>query len=216
MRKRTGQIWQIATNDLQDLLDRSESMVEVLRHIGVDPYSGNHKTLHQRIREDGLRLDLLEQNRRAARRKQLLRLNSEKLSDSEVFVEGSTYDRKHIKRRIIERELLPLICAECGVGTEYNGKPLVLQLDHINGKNRDHRLENLRFLCPNCHSQTTTFASKNKEHRKRIDIQNRKFDPSKEELAELVAKMPMTQVGKHFGVSDNAVRKRCRLLGIEW
>ena len=57
--------------------------------------------------------------------------------------------------------LLPNECASCGLGTSYNGKPLVLHLDHINGVATDHRIENLRFLCPNCHSQTETFGRKN-------------------------------------------------------
>lgn len=52
-------------------------------------------------------------------------------------------------------------CACCGNTGEWNGRPLVLQLDHINGDNCDNRLENLRFLCPNCHSQTDTFAGRN-------------------------------------------------------
>ena len=49
---------------------------------------------------------------------------------------------------------------ECGI-SEWLGNPLALQLDHINGVNNDHRLTNLRFLCPNCHSQTDTYAGKN-------------------------------------------------------
>lgn len=186
----------------------------MLKEIGIKPYSGNHKTLHLRVKEDELCLKKLEANRRAVRRRQLCKLNSEKFTDEEVFVEDGVCGRKHIKKRIIERGLLPLICVECGVGVEYNGKPLTLQLDHINGKCNDNRLENLRFLCPNCHSQTRTFGSKNREKRKRINT--RRFDPIKDELSRMVAVLPMTQVGKHYGVSDNAVRKRCRLLEIEW
>lgn len=52
-------------------------------------------------------------------------------------------------------------CADCGIGPEWNGKPLTLQLDHINGDSRDHRVENLQLLCPNCHTQTDTFAGRN-------------------------------------------------------
>ena len=48
----------------------------------------------------------------------------------------------------------------CGLSEWINGK-LVLELDHINGDHTDNRIENLRFLCPNCHSQTETFRSKN-------------------------------------------------------
>ncbi len=62
---------------------------------------------------------------------------------------------------IIGLGLLPNECASCGLGTTYNGKPLVLHLDHISGVATDHRIENLRFLCPNCHSQTETFGRKN-------------------------------------------------------
>ncbi|MGB2240169.1 MAG: HNH endonuclease [Pseudomonadales bacterium] len=53
-------------------------------------------------------------------------------------------------------------CSSCGIGDEWNGKPITLQLDHINGVNNDHRLDNLRMLCPNCHSQTDTWCGRNK------------------------------------------------------
>ena len=47
---------------------------------------------------------------------------------------------------------------------KYNNKPLILQLDHINGINDDNRIENLRFLCPNCHSQEDTYAARNRKN----------------------------------------------------
>jgi hypothetical protein len=139
-----------------------------------------------------------------------------RFSDEKVFVVDSSYDRGHLKERIIRDNLIPYICSECGVGKEYNGKLLSLQLDHINGKNNDNRLLNLRFLCPNCHSQTETFSGKQAKKIKQRKPRPRKFDPAKEELAALVSQMPMTKVGAYFGVSDNAIRKRCKLLGIGW
>lgn len=69
--------------------------------------------------------------------------------------------RASVRRVIIKDNLIPYECGECGI-SEWNGKQLALHLDHINGKNGDHRLENLRFLCPNCHSQTDTYTGKNK------------------------------------------------------
>ncbi len=83
-----------------------------------------------------------------------------KYSNEEVFIEHSTYPRKDIKKRILNQKLIPYECSECRNDGNHNSKSLVLQLDHINGKAEDNRLENLRFLCPNCHSQTSTYAGK--------------------------------------------------------
>ncbi len=69
--------------------------------------------------------------------------------------------RASVRKTIIKNNLIPYECNECGI-SDWNGKKLSLHLDHINGKNGDHRIENLRFLCPNCHSQTETYTGKNK------------------------------------------------------
>jgi predicted RNA-binding Zn-ribbon protein involved in translation (DUF1610 family) len=69
--------------------------------------------------------------------------------------------RASVRKIIIKDNLIPYKCNECGI-SGWNNKKLALHLDHINGKNGDHRLENLRFLCPNCHSQTDTYTGKNK------------------------------------------------------
>lgn len=70
-------------------------------------------------------------------------------------------------RKVVEmidtHELLPMTCSECGISPKWNGKPLKLQVDHINGDNGDHRIDNLRRICPNCHSQTDTYCSKNRK-----------------------------------------------------
>ena len=79
----------------------------------------------------------------------------------DILVENSNSDRGHLKRRLIREGILAEECVGCGTGPEWNGKPLTLALDHINGVNNDNRLENLRLLCPNCHSQTDTFAGRN-------------------------------------------------------
>lgn len=79
-----------------------------------------------------------------------------------VFVQNSDYtnNRINLKKWLLEDGVLDNKCALCGLGPEWNGAPLVLQLDHINGVSNDHRVENLRILCPNCHTQTDTYAGK--------------------------------------------------------
>lgn len=74
-------------------------------------------------------------------------------------------DRKYSSSSLRERLIIELgwkeECVWCGIGSEYNGKPLTLQLDHINGNHFDNRLENSRILCPSCHTQTKTWGMKN-------------------------------------------------------
>lgn len=83
-----------------------------------------------------------------------------KKKNSEVFVENSTYNRSKLKMRIIKEEMFPYVCNECNLGSSWCGKPISLQLEHKNGISTDNRIENLCFLCPNCHSQTETYAGK--------------------------------------------------------
>lgn len=75
------------------------------------------------------------------------------------FIENSKTTNQKIKNRLFEDGIRIYRCEECGIDS-YNGKFLCLQLHHINGNNRDNRLENLQILCPNCHSQTENFAGK--------------------------------------------------------
>ncbi len=68
--------------------------------------------------------------------------------------------RTNLKSKLIKAGILAEECAVCGL-SEWLGKKLSLHLDHINGKSKDNRIENLRLLCPNCHSQTETYAGRN-------------------------------------------------------
>lgn len=75
------------------------------------------------------------------------------------YLETAKYPPR--KERLYALGLLARECLECGSGEEWQGKPLVLQLDHIDGNTANNRIENLRILCPNCHSQTGTWCHRN-------------------------------------------------------
>ena len=70
------------------------------------------------------------------------------------------YSSHKLRLRLIAEGLKEDKCEECGIGNEYNGRPLSMHLDHIDGNHHNHVLNNLRILCPNCHSQTETHGSK--------------------------------------------------------
>lgn len=94
-----------------------------------------------------------------------------------IFVQQSEFDGKFV-RKLISR-WNPEFCwleykcqiPECGNLGQHAGKPLRLQIDHINGDSRDHRLVNLRYLCPNCHAQTETFTGKNVRKRRELRLE---------------------------------------------
>jgi len=71
------------------------------------------------------------------------------------------YQTNKLRKRLLKEGIKEDKCEECGI-TCYNNKPIVMHLDHIDGNSRNHNLNNLRLLCPNCHSQTDTWCGKNK------------------------------------------------------
>ena len=142
-----------STEELKVLLSESGSLWDFCKKLGYkNKSSGVYRTVKKYLTEKNI--DLKEfpilYNR--------IGLTKQKNS-KEVFSENSSYDRKDMKRRILKEKLLDYKCSSCGI-SEWMGNPLSLQLDHINGINNDNRIENLRFLCPNCHTQTPTWGTK--------------------------------------------------------
>jgi DNA-binding CsgD family transcriptional regulator/5-methylcytosine-specific restriction endonuclease McrA len=84
----------------------------------------------------------------------------QKTPSHELFVCGRPRSRANLRRRLLAEDLKPARCALCAI-SDWRGAPLSLALHHINGDRHDNRLENLELLCPNCHSQTDTYAGRN-------------------------------------------------------
>ena len=76
-----------------------------------------------------------------------------------LLTRGTERNRVNLKNRMIKAGLKDGSCEDCGI-VEWRGRPLSMALHHVNGDGRDNRLENLRLLCPNCHSQTENFAGR--------------------------------------------------------
>ena len=149
-----------------------------------------------------------------------------------VFCKNGTISQ-HSLVRWYKKENFPYKCSICGQEPFWNGKELTLILDHINGIHTDDRLENLRWVCPNCNQQLDTTGGKNKQHLQRknycIDCgkeisltatrcqscaakqQKRKVTDRqpREELKQLIRTLPFVQIGNKYNVSDNSIRKWC-------
>jgi hypothetical protein len=134
---------------------KSESIAGVLRELGIRPAGGSHFYISRRIREAGL--DTSHFRGQAHNRGK----PGKRKSADEILVvlpEGSIRTKSPRLRRAMVECGLPHACSGCGIGPEWLGSPLTLAIDHINGDWHDNRLSNLRFLCPNCHAQTSTWC----------------------------------------------------------
>jgi len=145
-------------SELIDAISNSKSIADVLRFLNLSYNGGNYRTIKKNIKRLNISINHFNS------KQEIISKNRKKFSLEEIMIENSLYiSTSSLKERILKEKILECKCIECGVTDTYNNKPIVLHLDHINGVNNDHRLENLRLLCPNCHSQTDTYAGKNKK-----------------------------------------------------
>lgn len=135
--------------ELQKIVDDSLCLNDVLRTIGYSTVSGNnHLTIKKRLESDAISTDHFRV------------VPGKKRSDSEVFCENSEVSQCVLRRRYSKISDNSK-CAICGQSIIWNDKPLTMTLDHINGNKHDNKLENLRWICPNCGSQLDTFGARN-------------------------------------------------------
>lgn len=154
-KKNSGVAYKLPNEQFIKIVSESTSGNEAMREIGFKCVSGNaRKTFYRRIIELNINVDHWGDKTKNMHRAVLT-------PHDQYFAKDTPHSGGHIRRRIIKYNLINYECALCKNTGIWMGKELILQIDHINGDHNDNRLENLRFLCPNCHSQTDTFAGKN-------------------------------------------------------
>lgn len=157
---------------------------------------------------------------------------------NELLIKGKIVKSLALKKRLIKEGLLEEKCCKCGLGPEWNGIRLELQLDHEDGDNCNNELCNLRIICPNCHTQTPTYCrKKNKiKIKKQCDICHKEIikknksglcsccfnkqrdytkfrkveRPLKEILLKQVEELGYSGTGRLYGVSGTSIRKWLR------
>ncbi len=138
-----------------NLIKNSNSLIEVCRKANIVPTTGNYDTLKKVIRKN--KLDISHFKRLCGKNN-----GGIKKETSEYLVKGSKITSFKLKNKLLKEGYKEYRCEKCK-NTEWYGKPIPLELHHMNGDNTDNRLENLQILCPNCHSFTDTYGGKNQK-----------------------------------------------------
>ena len=212
---------QYSNQQFTQIVMQSQSLKDVAKKMGYNSFSGD---LSNKIKA---RIDELKITTQHF-------LNSRvpiKRTQQNIFITDSTASQKTLREWYLKGQYTQYKCSICGQKPLWQGKELTLILDHINGINNDDRLDNLRWVCPNCNQQLETTNGKNRLTIKKkyycIDcgkeisknatrciecshkLQQKADRPSREELKMLIRNKPFTQIAKQYNVSDNAIRKWC-------
>lgn len=154
-----NKIYKLSDEQFVELLKNSSTISEVLFKLGysVKGNSWGFAKVKQRMSDLNLDGSIFKGKSPITKYGTL-----HKVDALDILKPNCKHARSVLRRYVIKNNLIPYRCAICGC-VEWQGRTLSLELDHINGINNDNRIENLRFLCPNCHSQTTTYGSRNQQ-----------------------------------------------------
>lgn len=208
----------IEDNEIKEAIKASKSLADVCRFLGIEISGSNYRYLHKRLFELGLTYEDCFEYKLVIRDHLNNLSGKQRISDKKVFCKGSSVAQATLRKRA-RQTLFPYKCVDCGNEGKYNDKPLVLQLDHENGIRNDNRKENLKWRCPNCHSQTDTYSGRtkyrngiridkrSKEHRKYVPkLNTRKVDHNLV-LKKFEEGESKSSIAKDLGVSQRAIAK---------
>ena len=141
---------------LKKLIEESKSFSDVSRKLYGNNFYGNRQTIKRYVSQWNISVSHFVRETNKTNRNFY---NSKPLC--EIMVKNSSYNTTHLKKRLYKEGVKTPICEKCGQDEYWFGEKMGLILDHINGVNNDHRLKNLRILCPNCSSTLPTHGGKN-------------------------------------------------------
>lgn len=139
---------------LMPIFKESFSIADVCRKLGWEPRGDNYKVIHRYIN-----IYELDTSHFLGRRTNIGNKNNVGISIEEYFKDNKIIKGSDLMKKLINTGLKEYKCEECGL-TEWNGKQIKLQIHHINGNPLNNNVDNLKILCPNCHSQTDNFTGR--------------------------------------------------------
>ena len=151
--------------EYEEAVSKSFSIASVCKYLGIKPTGGNYRIVHKAIEE--YKLDTSHFTGQGWNVG--LKFNPKSVTYlKDILVKDSFYQSYKLKKRLLKEGLKELKCECCGL-EKWQGMPIPLELHHVNGDNRDNRIENLELLCPNCHALTDNYRGLNKSAHRETD-----------------------------------------------
>jgi DNA-directed RNA polymerase subunit N (RpoN/RPB10) len=220
---RPAAIDNLSVEQFSNLINTSQSRSEVFDKLQMRKSGESFKILNRRIKKENIDISHFKTGGYFSRKS--------RITNEEIFIKGNRDITAKVRSRLIRDKIIPYKCKKCNIEDKWLNEPIILELDHIDGNRYNNELNNLRFLCPNCHSQTETFCGKkkkikpvrvcncgniiNKHYKKQIcskcnkDIIENSKKPTKEQLYVDIYNLDSNGLKNKYNVRINKIKKWC-------